>query len=182
MVSLMAASALAIWMALADPLGVQSVTFWLLGDLSRAGMRAALMLFGIVFAVSGFFFILSRRLDAFLFGEEWVEGFGVSLGRTRTLAIVLVSLVVGFCVSAAGVIGFVGLVIPHLVRRWTGVRRHFHLLPLCFLGGAAILTLSDSIARVAGEPRELPVGAVTALLGAPAFIFVFMRGKRGELS
>ncbi|NDG85672.1 MAG: iron ABC transporter permease [Proteobacteria bacterium] len=182
MVSLTAASLLAIWMALADPLGVQSVTFWLLGDLSRAGLSVAVVLFLAVSGVAVWFWIISKKLDAFLFGEEWVEGFGVSLPRTRSVSIVLVSIVVGLCVSAAGVIGFVGLVVPHLIRRWTGAQRHFHLVPLCFMGGAVLLTLSDSIARGAGEPRELPVGAVTALLGAPAFIALFVRSKRGEIS
>ncbi len=181
MVSLTAASLLAIWMALADPMGVQSLNFWLLGDLSRAGTGTALSLLGLVTAVSAWFLVRSKTLDAFLFGEEWVESFGVSLPKTRKTAIALVSVVVGFCVGAAGVIGFVGLMVPHLMRQWTRTSRHFHLIPLCFLGGAVILTLSDSIARAAGEPRELPVGAVTALLGAPLLIRLFLRKTKGAI-
>jgi len=181
MVSLVASSGLAIWMALADPLGVQSVNFWLLGDLGRASLGSSLALLVLVTVISAYFFVFSKNLDAFLFGQEWVESFGVSLRGTRKVAIALVSIIVGFTVSAAGIIGFVGIVVPHLIRRWVRVHRHFHLIPFCFLGGAALLTLSDSLARAAGEPRELPVGAVTALLGAPAFIWLFMRTKQGEL-
>ena len=181
MVSLVASSGLAIWMALADPLGVQSVNYWLLGDLGRASLGSSVALFGLVMGIAAYFFVFSKNLDAFLFGEEWVESFGVSARSTRKIAITLVSVIVGFSVSAAGIIGFVGMVVPHLIRRWTRVQRHFHLIPLCFLGGAAILTLSDSLARAIGEPRELPVGAVTALLGAPVFIWLFMRAKKGEL-
>jgi iron complex transport system permease protein len=182
MLSLLAASLLAIWMAIADPLGVQSVNFWLLGDLSRVGMIPAIALFVLVSVVGAYFFIFSRNLDAFLFGEEMVESFGVSLPQTQKISIVLVSVVVGLCVSASGMIGFVGLVVPHLVRRWIGVQRHFHLVPFTLLWGAILLVLSDSIARALGEPRELPVGAVTALIGAPVFILLFLRRKGLELS
>jgi ABC-type Fe3+-siderophore transport system permease subunit len=181
MVSLVASSGLAIWMALADPLGVQSVNYWLLGDLGRASLASSIALLTLVTVIAAYFFVFSKNLDAFLFGEEWVESFGVSSQGTRKIAIALVSVMVGFSVSAAGIIGFVGIVVPHLVRRWVRIQRHFHLIPFCYLGGAALLTLSDSLARVVGEPRELPVGAVTALLGAPAFIWLFMRAKQKEL-
>jgi len=182
MLSLVASSLLAIWMALADPHGVQSVNFWLLGDLSRVGMVPALAMLGVVILVGSWFFVFSRNLDAFLFGDEMVESFGVSLEQTRKISIVLVSLVVGLCVSAAGMIGFVGLVVPHLVRKWIGVRRHFHLVPFSLIWGAALLVLSDSFARSLGEPRELPVGAVTALIGAPVFLQLFLRKARGGVS
>jgi iron complex transport system permease protein len=181
MVSLTAASLLAIWMAIADPLGVQSLNFWLLGDLSRANLGQATALFALVMTIGAYFFLFSRKLDAYLFGEELVESFGVSLEQTQKIAIILVSIIVGFCVSAAGMIGFVGLVVPHLLRRWLGLQRHFHLVPMSLIWGGALLTFSDSMARSIGEPRELPVGAVTALIGVPVFISLFLRTKRGEI-
>ena len=182
MLSLTCASMLAIWMALADPLGVQSVTFWLLGDLSRVELKTSLALLGLSLVVGGYFWMFSKKLDAFLFGENLVESFGVSYRDTQRIAILLVSILVGFCVSAVGMIGFIGLIVPHLVRRFLGTSRHFHVIPMAFLWGAIVLVLSDALAHVVSEPHELPVGAVTALVGAPVFISLFIRRKKGEWS
>ncbi len=182
MLSLTCASLLAIWMALADPMGVQSINFWLLGDLSRVGLSPALSLFAITLFISLYFWLSAKKLDAFLFGEELVESFGVAPEKTRKVSILLISVLVGFCVSAVGMIGFVGLVVPHLVRRGIRTSRHYHLIPLSLIWGAVILTLSDALARSVGEPHELPVGAVTAVVGAPAFIFLFIKRKKGEIA
>ena len=182
MLSLTCASLLAIWMALADPMGVQSINFWLLGDLSRVGLAPALALFGVTAVISSYFFYFSKKLDAFLFGEELVESFGVSVQQTQKISIVLVSVLIGFCVSAVGMIGFVGLVVPHFVRKLIGTSRHKHLLPLSVIWGAVILTLSDVLAKSVGEPHELPVGAVTAVIGAPVFIYIFLKRKKSELT
>jgi iron complex transport system permease protein len=182
MLSLTSASLLAIWMALADPMGVQSINFWLLGDLSRVGLGPAIALLVLTLIMTLYFFIFSKHLDAFLFGDELVESFGVSRERTLKISIVLISVLVGFCVSAVGMIGFVGLVIPHFVRKANRTSIHYHLIPLSVLWGAVVLTLGDALARSIGEPHELPVGAVTAVIGAPAFISIFIKRKRGELS
>ncbi len=179
MLSLTCASLLAVWMALADPLGVQSITFWLLGDLSRVELKAAIALLILTLVVSAYFWVFSKKLDAFIFGENLVESFGVSYEQTQKIAILFVSILVGFCVSAAGMIGFIGLIVPHLARRVLRTSKHFHLIPLSLMGGAAVLTLSDALARSISEPHELPVGAVTALVGAPLFIFIFMKQKKG---
>jgi iron complex transport system permease protein len=179
MLSLTCASLLAVWMALADPLGVQSITFWLLGDLSRVEMKAGLALLGLLLVVAGYFWLFSRKLDAFLFGESMVDSFGVSYAETQKVAILLISILIGFCVSAVGMIGFVGLIVPHLVRKKIGTALHYHLIPLSVLVGAGVLSFSDALARSISEPHELPVGAVTALVGAPIFIFIFIQKKRG---
>ncbi|MBC7396438.1 MAG: iron ABC transporter permease [Bdellovibrionales bacterium] len=182
MLSLTCASLLAIWMAIADPMGVQSINFWLLGDLSRVGLSSALALLALTLVFSAYFWYFSKKLDAFLFGENLVESFGVSLEATQKVSILMVSVLVGFCVSAVGMIGFVGLIVPHLVRRGIRSSRHFHLIPLSVLWGAVILTLSDALARSIGEPHELPVGAVTAVVGAPAFIYLFIQRRKGEIA
>ena len=182
MLSLTCASLLAIWMALADPMGVQSINFWLLGDLSRVGMGPAIALFVLTLVISAYFLLFAKKLDAFLFGEALVDTFGVSLDQTRKISILLISILVGFCVSAVGMIGFVGLVVPHLVRKMIQTSRHQHLIPLSILWGAVILTLSDVLAKSVGEPHELPVGAVTAVVGAPVFIGLFVKRRRGEVS
>ncbi len=181
MMSLTCASLLAIWMALADPLGVQSITFWLLGDLSRVDLYSGLALFFITLAFGAYFFIFARKLDAFLFGEAWVESFGVSFIQTQRISVILISILIGFCVSAVGMIGFIGLMVPHFVRRQIKSSLHYHLIPLSMLTGSMVLCFSDAIARSISDPHELPVGAVTALVGAPVFIFLLMRNRKGEL-
>jgi iron complex transport system permease protein len=182
MLSLTCASLLAIWMALADPMGVQSINFWLLGDLSRVGLLPACALLGLMLIVCAYFIYFAKNLDAFLFGEGLVESFGVSVEQTQKISVVLISVLIGFCVSASGMIGFVGLIVPHYVRRLIGSSRHSEVIPLSVLWGSVILTLSDVLAKSAGEPHELPVGAVTAVVGAPVFIYLFIRRKKGELS
>ncbi len=180
MISFFCSSFLAIWMAIADPIGVQRVTFWLLGDLSRVGMGPA----AIVLILSTVFFlyykIFSSKLDAFLFGESMVEGFGVSLNDTRKIGVILVSILIGFCVSAAGMIGFVGLMIPHFVRKKMKTSIHGKILPYLYFWGGGSLVLSDAIAHSIIFPIELPVGAITALVGAPAFIYLFIRQRWGK--
>jgi iron complex transport system permease protein len=117
-----------------------------------------------------------------LFGEGLVESFGVSVEQTQKISVILVSVLIGFCVSAVGMIGFVGLIVPHLVRKMIGTSRHEHLIPLSILWGAIILTFSDVLAKSVGEPHELPVGAITAVVGAPVFIFLFVKRKKGEIA
>lgn len=177
MLSLFGSSLLSVWMALANPVGVQSVTFWLLGDLSRVELRTAFAILVCSVMAGGFFWMIHQKLDAFLFGESWVDSFGVSYAKTQMNAIIVISILIGFCVSAAGMIGFVGLMVPHWARRGVGPR-HKDLIPLSGILGAGTLALSDGLARGIGDPHELPVGAVTALFGAPLFIFLLMKYKR----
>lgn len=181
MLSFTCASMLAIWMALADPVGVQSITFWLLGDLSRVGMKSALALCALSFIFFAYFYRFSKKLDAFLFGENMVEGFGVSSKDTQKVAVVLVSILVGFCVSAAGMIGFVGLMVPHFIRKKMKTSLHQKILPYVFVWGGICLIFSDALAHAVAFPLELPVGAVTSLIGAPVFIYlyIFRKSDRG---
>ncbi len=181
MLSFTCARMLAIWMALADPVGVQSITFWLLGDLSRAGLKSAVALLFLSTIFFAYFYYFSKKLDAFLFGEAMVEGFGVSLRDTQRVAVVLVSILVGFCVSAAGMIGFVGLMIPHFIRKRMHTSLHQKILPYVFVWGGISLIVSDALAHALAFPLELPVGAVTAVIGAPVFIylFIFQKSNRG---
>ncbi|MBS1959220.1 MAG: iron ABC transporter permease [Bdellovibrionales bacterium] len=177
MLSLTCASMLAIWMALADPLGVQSINFWLLGDLSRVSLVPAIVILVLSLTVLGYFIYFARRLDAFLMGIDGVPSFGVSLDMTLRASVLLLSVLIGFCVSAAGVIGFLGLIIPHVVRRKLGTSIHSRVLPMVYVWGAIVLIISDTLARVVSDPHELPVGAVTALVGAPMFILIYRRQR-----
>ncbi len=180
MLSMFCSSLLAIWMAIADPAGVQTITFWLLGDLTRVGLKTALTLLAVAIIALVYFYKISRKLDGFLFGDSMVEGFGISLKQTQAAVIVVVSILVGFCVSAAGMIGFVGLMVPHLVRKKIGTSIHSKVLPYVFTWGGIALVISDAIAHTVSYPMELPVGAVTALIGAPVFIYLFIYRKFGR--
>ena len=154
--------------------GSRSVMFWLLGSLSLARWN---LLLGVVFAVVGLtmavFILWGRRLDALAIGDETALTLGVSPTRTRVILLVVVSLATGAVVAASGAIGFVGLVIPHVARRLVGAV-HSHMIPVAALLGATFLVWADALARTMMQPRELPIGIITAMVGAP-FLLILVR-------
>lgn len=176
MLGFVGSSLVALWMALADPAGIQGALIWLLGDLSRARIEGAwLTLIGVAI----FSLLLwrdHRALDALLLGEDEATAMGVDVRRLRSRMILLSSLLIGLCVSTSGMIGFVGLLVPHLVRKWRG-SLHLYALPLSAALGGIVLMLSDTFARVIARPYELPVGVVTALIGAPLFVWMMMKRR-----
>ena len=150
---------------------------WMMGGLAVVGYREVLWVGPWAVAGAAALFLLRRDLDQLLTGDELAASRGVDLGRLRWLALGATSAMVGALVAVAGPIGFVGLVVPHILRRWTGAD-HLHLLPACFLGGGAFLALSDLAARKVLAPAELPVGVLTALVGGPFFLWLLVRGRR----
>ena len=102
---------------------------------------------------------------------------GVNVRRTKLVILITVSVLIGVCVSVGGTIGFVGLVTPHMARMLVGPN-HKRLLPACLFGGAVFLMLADLIARILLNPRELPIGVVTSLVGAVVFVFVFYQSRK----
>jgi iron complex transport system permease protein len=118
----------------------------------------------------------ANELNIISLGEEQAENLGVNVKRTRILLLVGTSLLVAGSVSISGIIGFVGLIIPHMLRMIVGPN-HKILIPLSIIGGAAFLIFMDAVSRWIISPDELPIGILTALLGAPFFIYV-MRTKR----
>jgi iron complex transport system permease protein len=177
MLGFLGSSLVALVMALADTNGLQSALFWLLGDMSRARLHGAILSLALSAVVSGVLWLHWRDLDALLLGQEGAQSLGVDVRRVRRRLVVLSSLLISVCVSASGMIGFVGLIVPHLARRGAGAL-HLRMLPICALWGATALTLSDAVARMAARPYELPVGVVTALVGAPLFLWM-MLARRG---
>nr|WP_051473217.1 iron ABC transporter permease [Saccharomonospora piscinae] len=154
--------------------GARSVLFWLLGSLGLAswGVPLAAVLVIVCVTVAALL-IWSRRLDALAVGDETAHTLGVSPTRFRVLLLAVVSLCVGAVVAASGGIGFVGLVIPHIARRFVGAA-HGRCVPVAALIGAVFLVWADVVARVLLVPRELPIGIITALVGAP-FLLVLVR-------
>lgn len=122
---------------------------------------------------------LSNELDVLTLGDESAKSLGLNTGVTRTLFLMLAAALAGASVSIAGLLSFVGLLVPHAVRRVsTGESRH--LIPLCALFGGGFVTLCDTLSRVIFAPYELPVGIIMAFLGAPFFLFILIKGKGGH--
>ena len=121
----------------------------------------------------------ARTLDAFAFGETAAAALGVHVGRSRALLLGGTALLTGALVAVSGAIGFVGLILPHAVRLVVGAR-HRALLPLSALAGAVFLVWVDTAARTLFDPRELPVGILTALAGGPVFAALLLRGRRAS--
>ena len=150
---------------------------WLLGSLAGARWPAVAITFAAIL-IAGIPIMLSGRLlDAFAFGDVSAASLGVNVSATRWGLLVASALLTGAMVSVSGAIGFVGLIMPHAVRLLVG-SAHRVLLPLAALSGAVFLVWADTIARTIFDPRELPVGIVTALIGAPAFAFLLARRRQ----
>lgn len=151
-----------------------SVLHWLTGSLSSIDQQQWKQLW--LPALSGFVLALiqARNLNLLSLGEEVAVGLGVNIQRTRILSSLAVVLLAGSSVAIAGPIGFVGLLVPHLIRPLVG-NNYFVLLPLSALAGAALVSWADAISRSIAFPAETPVGVITALIGAPCFIIVAMR-------
>jgi iron complex transport system permease protein len=156
---------------------LRSAFFWTMGSLSGAswGMIGAMLAYSI--PALAVIFGISRHLNALTLGEETAAHLGTDAERVKRVAFVLASLLAAAAVSVAGVIGFVGLVVPHAVRLW-GVRDHRALTPLSFLAGGSALVLADAVARTAAAPMEIPIGVVTAFLGVPLFLVLLRRTVR----
>lgn len=156
---------------------LRSAFFWTLGSLAGAswGMIASLLVYAIPAVV--IVFGLSRHLDALALGEDTAAFLGTDAERVKRWGFVVASLLAAAAVAVAGVIGFVGLVVPHAVRLM-GFRRHRALTPLSFLVGGAALILADAVARRAAAPMEIPIGVVTAFLGVPLFLVLLRRAAR----
>lgn len=160
------------WTATGD--SYREILNWLLGSLAGADWFAVLISAGALAVVGVPIIVAGRSLDAFAFGDTAAAALGISVGRTRWLLLVGTALLTGAMVSVSGSIGFVGLVLPHAVRLVVG-SRHRVLLPLSALLGAVFLVWSDTIARTLFDPRELPVGIITAVVGGPLFVLLLIR-------
>ncbi len=162
------------WSARGD--SYREILNWLLGSIAGASWQSVAIAGGALALVGVPVLIAARSLDAFGFGDTAASALGVSVNQTRWLLLVATALITGAMVSVSGSIGFVGLVLPHAVRLLVGTR-HRALLPLSALVGAIFLIWSDTIARTMFDPRELPVGIVTAVIGAPIFVLLLTRRK-----
>ena len=167
-------SVIVLFTSILDAAKLRSFTFWLLGDLSQATKNGTILC--LIAALIGTVVLASqaRGLNLMMIGERDALDFGVEVSRVRLLVFGAGALLVGASVAASGSVGYVGLVVPHLVRMATGSDNR-SVIPFSAIAGAAFVVLADLVARTAIAPRELPVGAITALIGAPVFIFLLRR-------
>lgn len=150
---------------------------WMMGGLAVVGYREVLWALPWVLAGAVVLFGMRWALNQLLAGEELALSRGVDLARLRIWVLAITSVMVGSLVAVTGPIGFVGLIVPHILRRFIG-HDHSLLLPACLLGGGAFLAISDLIARLLLAPAELPVGVLTALLGGPFFLWLLISRRR----
>lgn len=156
---------------------LEKVYLWTLGSFSAANwQRVQFLLVITVIGVIGIF-LLARELNVLMTGDEVASSLGIETEKLKKLLIVMASLLVAASVSVSGVIGFVGLIIPHCMRLLLGPD-HKILIPAAALGGAGFMIFCDTLARTIAQPTEIPVGVITAVFGAPYFIFLLYRSTR----
>jgi len=172
----LAGSTVGLFTYLADDATLRTLTFWNLGSLNGASYTRLWPLLFVTVAVSLWLPRRASALNALLLGESEANHLGINVEGLKRELVFCTALGVGAAVAAAGMIGFVGLVVPHLVRLLAGPD-HRVLLPASVLAGAALLLFADRIARLALAPAEMPIGIVTAFLGAPFFLYLLLRGR-----
>lgn len=162
-----------------DDMGIAAAVFWTFGDLGRVSWQENGMMALAVGAALVYFLFMRWNYNAMANGEELARSLGVKTSRVRFWGLLLSSLLTAVCVAFMGMIGFIGLIAPQIMKRMIGSDHRF-LIPASALLGAAVLLLADTVARSVISPVILPVGAVTSLLGAPLFFYLLLRGKKAK--
>ncbi len=163
-------------MAAMNPQYAQRIGLWQMGSFASRGWTPVCVLAPVLLICFVLFLIRAPELDLLTFGDEQAQTVGLDPRRSRRSLIALVAVLTGTAVAFSGIIGFIDLVAPHVARRLFGAR-HRRTLPAAALLGGSFLVLCDLAARTLASPREIPIGAVTALLGAPFFMFVFFKRR-----
>jgi iron complex transport system permease protein len=162
-------AAIMVFLANAPPNAVRSAVWWMMGSVADASWMGIGILSAYVLVAGSLLVLLGRQIDVLALGEEAAAGLGLDVDRAIRSIFLTASLLAAATVSAAGLVGFVGLVVPHLVRAM-GEHRHRPLLVASALTGASLVVVADVLGRVLQPPAELPLGAVTALIGVPFFL------------
>ena len=156
---------------------LHGITWWLWGNLQVYDLKALIMVSGIVLIGVGVIYLFSQDLNAISIGEEEAIHLGINIVKVKRILIILASLVTASLVSICGIIGFVGLMIPHMMRLVVGPN-HKVLIPATCLAAATFMVISDTLARTLFPPLEIPIGVITAAVGAPIFIILLKRSQR----
>lgn len=160
---------------------LREIIGWLLGSVANRGWSYVQMILPFVL-IGTFIIILYRReLNALVFGEQKAQHLGVNIKRSKYAVLGAASILSGAAVAVSGTIGFVGLVVPHIIRIVFG-SDHRYVLPLAFLNGATLLIICDLVSRTIIAPTELPIGVITSFIGAPIFAYIFFQQRRARRS
>ncbi len=176
-VNAMLAAIMSYLIFLSDDQALRSITFWLMGSLGFASWKEVLAILPLVLSSLAVFPWLGKSLNLYLLGEVEAEQLGVNVGRVKFLIIALSAACVGAGVAVAGMVGFIGLVVPHITRMVLGAD-HRWVLPGSALLGAGIVILSDVLARTLVAPVELPLGVITAVIGGPFFMWLIFKEQK----
>lgn len=163
----------------ATDVGISAAVIWNFGDLGRATYKTDLIMAVVVAIGLVFFILMSWRYNALLSGDMAARSMGVNVDRLRFISLLLASLITAVCVSFLGVIGFVGIICPHVMKKILG-QDHRVITPSSALAGSLLLLLADTLSRSIGNGSALPVGAITSLLGAPFFIAIIFSRRSAE--
>lgn len=166
-------------LATSSPAHAQRIQLWQLGSFSMREWSAVWALLPVTILISLYFLRYAEELDVMTFGEEQAQAMGVDLRKVKGRLMTAVAVLVGTAVAFVGIIGFVDLIVPHMARRFFGAA-HRRLIPACALLGGTFLVLCDLASRTLTPPHEIPIGSITALLGAPFFLYLFFAGRRGR--
>jgi iron complex transport system permease protein len=156
---------------------LRGMAFWLMGDLASQPSIDSRWLYLVLILGVGSIYTTSSDLNLILTGEQEARHLGVNVNRVKLVVYVAASVLTGLAVSVSGAIGYVGLLVPHVMRMIFGTDYRL-LIPASAIGGAILVVLADTLARTIASPTELPVGAMTALAGAPVFIYLMRRRVR----
>ncbi len=160
-----------------DDTRLASIVFWQFGDVSRASWSELLIITAVTFVCAVYIFNKRWDYNALDAGEETAKSLGVNVNRTRILGMIAASLISAIIVAFLGIIGFVGLVCPHMMRRVVGDDNRF-LIPASIVCGALLLLVADTVARTLIAPHVLPVAVLTSFFGAPVFLYLIIKGRR----
>lgn len=156
---------------------VERIIFWTMGSLNAANWKSVFSLLPFILIGGSTIFVFSKDLNVMLTGDETASTLGIEVDKVKKLLLIISSIIIAACVSMSGVIGFVGLIIPHMIRMVVGPD-HRILLPFTALGGGIFMIISDTLARTLVPPAEIPVGAITSIFGAPYFIYLLIKNKK----
>ena len=163
----------------ATDVGLSAAVIWTFGDLGRATFETDLIMAAVIAGGLVFFALTSWKYNALLSGDIAAKTMGVSVSRLRFFSLLIASMITAVCVSFLGMIGFVGIICPHIIKRISG-QDHRTSLPASALAGSLLLLSADTLSRSIGNGSALPVGAITSLLGAPFFLWIIFSGKGGK--
>lgn len=179
-INAIAAAGLGFLSFLADDFALRSLTFWQFGSLGKAAWPEILWAFALALPAVTWLLLQARQLNSLLLGEADALCLGVSVARFKIAALIACSVCVGAAVACAGIIAFVGLVVPHVLRLLLGPDHH-RLLPASMLAAPTLLMAADAFARNVVSPAELPIGILTSLIGGPFFVYLLLRPSRNSL-